>query len=145
MAFCSRRAYNLGMPARLFKWIPALLMMVVIFLISARTPSQLPYFAGADALVKKGAHMLGYAVLAVLYWRALDLKAETLWVAWLLALAYAVTDEFHQSFVPGRHPSPWDVLFFDNLGALASLWVANRYGKQKRSGAMPLVAGKTQN
>jgi VanZ family protein len=119
------------MSIRLFQWIPALLMMVVIFLISARTPSELPYFAWADGVIKKGAHMFGYALLAVLYWRALDLKPESLWVAWLLALAYAVTDEFHQSYVPGRTSSPWDVLIFDNLGALSSLWMATRYSKQK--------------
>ena len=132
------------MLARLFKWIPALLMMVVIFLISGRTPAELPSFAWADVIVKKGAHMLGYAVLAVLYWRALDLKAENLWVAWLLTLVYAATDELHQAFVPGRHASLLDVLFFDNLGALSSLWIANGYGKQKRSGAVRPIGGETQ-
>jgi VanZ family protein len=57
------------------------------------------------------------------------------WLAWLLAILYALTDEFHQSYVPGRHPSIWDVLIFDNIGALSSLWLANKYIKQKRPDA----------
>ena len=43
-----------------------------------------------------------------------------------------VSDEFHQSFVPGRFPSIWDVLIFDNLGAVISLWLVDHYIKQKR-------------
>jgi len=44
----------------------------------------------------------------------------------------AITDEYHQSFVPFRSPSVWDVLVFDNLGALLSLWSTNVYiNKQK--------------
>jgi VanZ family protein len=38
-----------------------------------------------------------------------------------------MSDEWHQSLVPGRHPSLWDVLIFDNLGALISLWLTDRY------------------
>jgi len=48
-----------------------------------------------------------------------------------MAVAYAATDEFHQSYVSGRSPSPWDVLLFDNLGALAGLWVRHRFAKRK--------------
>lgn len=70
--------------------------------------------------------MLGYALLAWFYWYALDMKPETRWMAWLGAILYAATDEFHQSFVTGRYPSAWDVFVFDNLGALIALSIAGR-------------------
>ena len=76
--------------------------------------------------------MLGYAILAVSYRFALGKREDQRWMAWLLALAYAMTDEFHQSLVPGRTPSVWDVLIFDNLGALIGLWLASRYYKQNQ-------------
>jgi len=117
---------------QLFKWLPALIIMLVIFLISAQPSSQLPNFGRADYLVKKSGHALGYAVLALLYWRAFDFKKEKRWIAWLMAVLYAVTDEFHQSFVSGRHPAILDVIIFDNLGALLSLWLVDVYRKQKR-------------
>jgi len=107
-------------------------MMVVIFLFSAQSSSQLPNFDWADKFVKKGGHVIGYAILALLYWRAFEFKRNKRWVAWLLVLLYASTDEFHQSFVPGRHPTIWDVMIFDNLGALISLWLVARHRKQKR-------------
>jgi len=75
--------------------------------------------------------MLGYAILAWSYWYALGRQPNQRWLAWLLAILYAATDEIHQSYVPGRYPSVWDVLIFDNLGALISLWIANRTIKQK--------------
>jgi VanZ family protein len=114
------------------RWIPALLMMIVIFLFSAQPASHLPDFDWADRLVKKSGHVMGYAILAFLYWRALQFNEDKRWVAWLLALLYAMTDEFHQSFVSGRHPAIWDVILFDNLGTLISLWLVARYRKQKR-------------
>lgn len=104
-------------------------MMIVIFFFSAQPASQLPNFDWADKLVKKGGHVVGYAILALLYWRALDFNRNKRWLAWLLALLYAVTDEFHQSFVAGRHPTIWDILIFDNLGALMALWLRDRYRK----------------
>jgi VanZ family protein len=59
-------------------------------------------------------HVLEYAVLTVLLIRALGSKRptvrRTVWIAALLALAYAGSDEYHQSFVPNRHPSALDIL-----------------------------------
>jgi len=114
-------------------WLPALLIMMLIFLISAQPSSQLPNFNWADTFVKKGGHIVGYALLSFMYWRALDFKREKRWIAWFLTILYALTDEFHQSFVTGRHSTIWDVMLFDNLGALSSLWFVNRYRNQKRS------------
>jgi VanZ family protein len=118
----------------LSRWLPAVLVMVVIFLFSAQPSSNLPDFDWLDRLVKKGGHMIGYALVALSYWRGLGYRREKRWLAWILALAYAASDEFHQSFVPGRSPSIVDILIFDNLGALVSLWIAGKYWKQKRPG-----------
>src|SRR5215510_1635854 len=100
------------------RWLPALIMMFVIFAFSAQPASQLPNFDWADKLVKKGGHVLGYAILALFYWRAFDFENNKRWTVWLLVLLYAISDEFHQSYVDGRHPTIWDVMIFDNFGAL---------------------------
>ena len=99
-------------------------MMAAIFAFSSRTSNELPNFGSWDYFVKKSAHGLGYGLLALTYWRGLGYRRNLHWVAWLMALAYSATDEFHQSFVPGRHPSVTDVLVFDNLGALLTVNVA---------------------
>jgi VanZ family protein len=105
--------------------------MGVIFLFSAEAASELPDFHWADTIVKKGGHSLGYAILGMAYWRAFAFRDRNLWLAWFLTFLYAVSDEFHQSFVPGRHASIWDVLIFDNLGAAIGLGLLARY-KMKR-------------
>jgi len=118
--------------SKIWNWLPAVLTMVVIFWFSSQPADKLPVFGWADALVKKSGHALGYAILTYWYWYALGMDKHKRWLAWLFAILYALTDEFHQSFVAGRHPSIWDVLIFDNLGMLLSLWLANKYIKQKR-------------
>ena len=115
-------------------------MMSVIFFFSAQPGSRLPDFDWADRLVKKGGHALGYAILAGLYWRGLEFRGPRRWIAWVLAILYALTDEFHQSFVAGRHPTLWDVWIFDNAGALISLWALTRFRKQKRPDSLHPIA-----
>ena len=106
--------------------------MSVIFLFSSQPSEKLPDLGWADRLFKKGGHMFGYGLLALSYWNGFGWDRRKRPLAWLLAVLYATTDEFHQSFVSGRHPSMWDVLIFDNLGALLSLWLAGLFIKQKR-------------
>ena len=62
--------------------------------------------------VRKAAHMSEYAVLALLIFQALT--------AFDITAAYAVTDEFHQLFVPGRAGRVTDVLI-DSAGAFLAL------------------------
>ena len=114
------------------KWIPVLLIMGAIFWFSSQPSSNLPNFDWADRVIKKGGHMCGYALLAWSYWRAMRFQPNNRRLAWFLAILYAITDEYHQSFVTGRFPSATDVLVFDNLGALLSLWITNITIKQKR-------------
>ena len=124
---------------RIVGWLPALLMMLAIFLYSAGQALDLPQ-SFLRLLVNKGGHVIGYAMLALSYWRAFQFQPGRRGTAWLLAVLYALTDEIHQSFVPGRHPSLVDVLVYDNLGALVSLGLAGLYRKQKQPGLQHLAA-----
>jgi VanZ family protein len=122
--------------AQLRKWLPSILLMGVIFWFSSQPSSTMPNFDWADKVLKKGGHILGYALLAWSYWYALDFQPNKRWLVWLLSIVYAVTDEYHQSFVTGRYPSAYDVLVFDNLGALIVLWITGNSIKQKRPGQL---------
>lgn len=67
--------------------------------------------------------MIGYGLLALSYFHWLRYNKKYYWLAWLMTLLYALTDEFHQSFVAGRNASVFDVMVFDNLGAVFGLWL----------------------
>ncbi len=103
------------------RWLPALLLMFTIFAFSSRTSSELPNFYDWDYFIKKSAHAIGYGLLALSYLHIFKWDKKYYWLAWLLAVLYSATDEFHQSFVPGRHAAVTDVLIFDNLGAIIAL------------------------
>jgi VanZ family protein len=102
------------------KWGPALAMMAIIFFFSSLPSQSVPNFGKYEFSVKKGGHALGYLLLgrAYLYGLARDKKAP--WLAWGLAILYACTDEFHQSFVPGRSPRLMDI-GIDAIGTLVGL------------------------
>lgn len=84
----------------------------------------------------KVAHFGAYFVLAVFTSRALHLKWRGVTAAlgtFLLVVAYGISDEVHQSFVPGRSPDGLDVVA-DAVGAAcgAVVWyAANRYFEQR--------------
>jgi VanZ family protein len=106
-------------------WFPVILWMGLIFFVSGipRLNSNLEY----DLLLKKSAHVAEYFVLAWLLNRAFrgSFSLQTiplyLWTGGL-SILYAISDEFHQSFVPGRHAAASDVLI-DAAGVLCfCLW-----------------------
>ena len=90
--------------------------------------------------IRKCAHLTEYAILAILLLRALQVTnaGQHLWharharIALLIVALYAATDEFHQSFVPTREASVWDVLI-DTTGAalaLCIIWAFNRFRRR---------------
>jgi VanZ family protein len=125
------------------RFLPSLLVMLAIFFFSARPSIDLPQTIW-ELIFYKAGHVIGYALLAWAYWRAAGFKDNRRWTVWVLAILYAVTDEYHQSFVPGRHPSAFDVLFYDNLGALVSLWLTSRFMTRKQPGSENLAVGRTR-
>jgi len=85
--------------------------------------------------VRKTAHFVEYSILALLIWLLIHFdpawaacRSGEFWTALLVAVLYAVSDEFHQSFVSGRQAAVGDVLL-DSCGAafgLAALWAGRR-------------------
>nr|WP_295974855.1 VanZ family protein [uncultured Bacillus sp.] len=127
------------------RWMLAVLAwMLIIFL-----ATQLPYFTGQNTskvirqvvtvkqqvthisgssvnvsdlnlIVRKATHVIVFGILAVLLFKAFGGRRFSYVLAWVCTFLYAVTDEWHQSFVSGRVASFRDVLF-DAFGALAAL------------------------
>src|SRR5216684_1186888 len=77
-------------------------------------------------LVRKTGHFAEYAILALLAARAFRtssrelLRARWFWVSLLFIVAYSLSDEFHQSFVPSRTASIYDCMI-DSVGGLTAL------------------------
>jgi VanZ family protein len=96
-------------------WLPILLWAGLIFALSS-IPSLGTGLGTWDVILRKGAHMTEYAVLAFLLARAVAREAPAL----ALGVLYAASDELHQAFVRGRHASPVDVAI-DTVGLLIGL------------------------
>lgn len=112
----------MGMRAlRLDLWLPPLVLMGVIFFLSHQ-PSLDSGLGAIDLVGRKLVHFAEYALLCCLWWRALVTvttpERAALW-AFLISSGYAVTDEYHQTFVDGRHGSPIDWAI-DSAGAAAA-------------------------
>jgi VanZ family protein len=136
-------------------WLPLLIWLVVIFVNSSSAMSAehtsrhiVPVLLWLKpdmspqaiwiivVLARKCAHVIEYAVLALLIWRALLsvqlLRAKTLMVfgaALLGSALFAASDEFHQTFVQSRTPSVHDV-FLDVAGALIGLLIGASFTRR---------------
>ena len=116
--------------------------MGVIYFFSAQP--DLPRAPGPwlDTVIKKSGHALSYGVLTWLYRRALRphfrdsrmLRA----VCVGLSVVYALSDEVHQSFVPGRNGTLLDVAV-DGIGASGAMlldrWLADRRARSRSASA----------
>ncbi len=129
-------------------WLPVLIWMAVIFSASGDTKSfnrssriigplvKLIYPSISEenldrvvTLIRKCAHLTEYAILAALFWRALEKPAwrnpkpwnRNVAIAAVIFVAlYAATDEFHQSLVPGRQGQFSDVVI-DTIGGIGGM------------------------
>jgi VanZ family protein len=117
------------------RWLPALAMMFAIFSFSSLPAARIPYFGDLDIYIKKGGHFLGYALLAVAYFWALPPRLPRGFrgvLSILMAMLFALSDEFHQSFVEGRTSSLRDVAI-DTFGAAVAVALAAVYSSNSRS------------
>ena len=122
-------------PVRLLTlWGPPVALMALIFAFSAM-PSDSDKHVWWVFLLRKVAHFSEYALLCALWFRALRdaLPLDRAVAAGVgICVAYAVTDELHQTLVDGRIGTWHDVLI-DAAGALAAAWLIRRRYSQPRS------------
>ncbi|MFA5156002.1 MAG: VanZ family protein [Candidatus Omnitrophota bacterium] len=103
-------------------WLPVFVYAGLIFRLSAIPGSDIPgLFPYQDVVF----HFLEYAVFALLLSRAIKAywpqqkKMRRLLAVMALVLVYALSDEFHQLFVPNRTASLIDVII-DCAGGLSA-------------------------
>lgn len=114
--------------------------MALIFIFSSLQSPRVADEPLVDLLLKKAGHFVLYAVLALVVAVAVSTTRWARWavvVASVAAVAFALSDEFHQIFTPTRWPSWADVLI-DVAGAAVGValfgWLARRSGRSGRSG-----------
>ena len=113
-------------------WLPVVLYMIAIFVASSIGDPPIPANVSDVSL-----HEIVYFGLTLLLIRALaketwsGITAKVLLLAFAIAVAYGVSDEFHQSFVPTRHADILD-LRADAWGAFAATMVVGAWGIIRR-------------
>ena len=98
------------------RFVPMLTVMAAIFYLSHQPDIPLPQ---AVSFQDKILHLIAYGVLAATVLWAIRpgcSPAAGLGVV-IFCVLYGISDEFHQSFIPGRSPSIYDV-YADGLGAV---------------------------
>lgn len=139
------------------EWLPAVLWAAVMFVFSTDlfSGTHTEGFIGplvrflfpdiswqdldrAHSLLRKLGHFSEYFILTVLLMRALRqensgrTERRHLLISFAIATLYAISDEFHQSFVPSRGASVIDVLI-DMCGGISGIFWSHRRNRGKKS------------
>jgi VanZ family protein len=116
-------ARHRGLRAAASLWLPVAVWAAVIFVLSS-IPDLGTGLGGWDVVLRKIGHAGEFAVLGALLARALGAA----WLALAAGVLYAVSDEVHQVFVPGRAGSPLDVAI-DAVGVALGVVLWRRFAR----------------
>ena len=111
---------------KLIRFLPALLWMVVIFYFSSRSTTGIGTNTTNRFLILKSFHLIEYAFLSFLLYFAFKKPKISIPIAYL----YALSDEFHQTFIAGRTGRFRDTLI-DLLGILIGFLIFSLLKKIK--------------
>jgi VanZ family protein len=132
----------------LLAWGPAIVWMVAIFFFSSQSSLGGMKWPPIYQALRKSAHIAEYAGLALLVGRALiitrfgapraasrSVLRRAWWLGSIVTTLYAMTDEFHQSFVPNRG-AHWGDVLIDLLSAVAALGIFYIWQTRSRATAV---------
>ena len=118
-------------------WAPSLLYMALIFAVSSLKQPPLPMPKFEWLTIDKLYHFIEYAILGILLaWAFVKAKpsvvpSKLIWLtAAALSILYGASDEWHQTFVPGRCATLADWVA-DALGSIAGVLAVYLYYKKK--------------
>lgn len=123
ISFASSDSFSAGNTSRIIG-------PLVLWLFPNTTPESM---AVVHVVTRKLAHLTEYAILGFLAARAfrssprMAIRRRWFLISLALIVAYALLDEYHQSFVPTRTASVFDS-FIDMTGGLIALVVVSRKG-----------------
>jgi hypothetical protein len=109
-----------------------LLSMGAIFFFSAQSDLN-SHLGLIDFIGRKMVHMASFGTLAYLwFWTLRGAVPRPMLTAAVIAVLYACSDEWHQTFVHGRHGTPVDVAI-DGVGIAVAAYLANKQGTRRRA------------
>lgn len=108
---------------------------IVIYMFNVLGLDLNTYFGNiATLIVRKMAHFTEYLILFILTYNVVKYyfeKGKLFFVSYIITVSYAMTDEFHQLFVPGRAGALKDVLI-DSTGGLFGILIVIIFIKIKK-------------
>ena len=125
---------------RVQPWLPALAWAALIFAFSAQPTLPVDLELGTDKL----AHLLAYAVLGALLAHGQTRSGWPAIAACALGLAYGASDEWHQSFVPGRSVDLADWIA-DATGVVAGVLFYHWLRRRAWRSASPVIDARTDS
>lgn len=146
--------FSMFLKQKIKLWLPVIVWCIVIFILSSIPTLPSPKILWWDFVLKKSAHMIEYGILYFLFFRAVNDSVVNLSgsvqnpqasavkkaIPFIFCLFYAISDEYHQSFVPGRHAKVMDI-GFDFLGMV----ISNNQIKGRADDLRDNSRGKDQN
>ena len=141
------------MKRKIFSWALVVIWMVLIFYLSHQPatesnklstnitekivevvekviPSNKFDIRRFNHIIRKNAHFFAYLVLGILVSNGISAGSKSgskiVVIAILICVLYAISDEFHQLFVPGRGGQVRDVII-DSAGSIVGILLYNRF------------------
>lgn len=128
-------------------WLPVTLWAGFIFFFSDQPGLSSGLSCPYDFILRKGAHIVVFTILFILLIRAFKnycySPRKSLLYSLILTILFAISDEYHQTFVPERTGTPWDVAI-DSLGVVFLTLKQNRirslFGRREIKGNPSLTS-----
>ena len=123
------------MSKKMKNWIFVILWAGIIFFFSHQTGLKSGLPSQWDFILRKTAHISEYFVLSFLVFNALSQhyikKNKVLFYSFLFSFIYAVSDEYHQTFISERNGNFYDVLI-DSIGILLFILTYKLFHSKKK-------------